>query len=327
MCRCSLHYSQINRLTMAVFPLPKVDDMTIREWSTCTDTIENTIQFAQTLGLLPVLPPTPCPNGHDNWYLGKYSRSIDKYQWRCREKNCKLTRSLRDGTFFSNSKLELQQILDLMYYWSQGVDTYDFLQRQCNFGSKSTIADWKNFLRDVCAEHFLRHPAEIGGVGHVVEIDESSWTKRKFNRGRVIKNQWVFGGIDRDTRECFAVLVERRDAATLLPIIQQHVRPGTTILSDEWRAYHSLQNGPGGYIHQTVNHSLHFVDPVTGVHTQNIENMWMCAKQKKKRMMGMHVSLLDTYLMEFMWRRRFPERPLENLIAQIFELYPVLKLE
>ncbi|CAF0914041.1 unnamed protein product [Didymodactylos carnosus] len=168
-----------------------------------------------------------------------------EYQWCCREKNCKLTRSIRDGTFFSNSKLEIQQILDLMYFWAHSLDTHHVLHRQCGLGSEWTIVDWKNFLRDICAEYFLRHPAMIGGVGHVVEIDESSWTKRKFNRGRVVQNQWVFGGIDRDTRECFAVLVERRDAATLLQIIQQYIRPGTPIFSDEWRAYNTLQRGPG----------------------------------------------------------------------------------
>ncbi|CAF1437631.1 unnamed protein product [Didymodactylos carnosus] len=73
------------------------------------------------------------------------SRANDKYKWRCREKGCKLTRSIRDVTFFSGSKLEIQHVLDLMFYWSQGVDIHDFLRRHCKFASESTIAsrgDW-----------------------------------------------------------------------------------------------------------------------------------------------------------------------------------------
>ena len=161
----------------------------------------------------------------------------------------------------------------------------------------------------------------------MAEIDESAWTKRKYNRGRQVGTQWVFGGIDRDTRECFAVLVHRRDAATLMPIIYQYVLPGTTIYSDQWRAYNAINddnNGPGRYIHQTVNHSINFVDPTTLVPTQNIENMWMVAKMKKKDQTGQHRLLLETHLTEFMWRRKFGDRPFENLIRMIQEQYPLV---
>ena len=61
----------------------------------------------------------------------------------------------------------------------------------------------------------------------------------------------------------------QRDASTLLPIIQRHIGPGTRIWSDQWAAYNGL-NGLG-YQHETVNHTIQYVDPVTGVHTNNIE--------------------------------------------------------
>ena len=57
----------------------------------------------------------------------------------------------------------------------------------------------------------------------------SVFTQHKYNRGRVIREQWVFGGIDITTKKCFLVPVERRDAATLLPIVQQYIFPGSTI--------------------------------------------------------------------------------------------------
>ena len=49
-------------------------------------------------------------------------------------------------------------------------------------------------------------PSPIGGVGREVQIDESNFTRRKYNRGRVYPNQWFFGGIDSDNDDCFMEL-------------------------------------------------------------------------------------------------------------------------
>ena len=40
--------------------------------------------------------------------------------------------------------------------------------------------------------------------------------------------------LKRMTGECFLVEVQQRDAATLLPIVQNFVRPGSIVYSDEW---------------------------------------------------------------------------------------------
>ncbi len=98
---------------------------------------------------------------------------------------------------------------------------------------------------------------------------------------------------------------------------------GTIIHSDEWKAYSALTNNRNFYVHQTVNHSLHFVDPATHVHTQNIESTWMRIKRKQKKQNGLARSLLPTYLEEFVWRQDFGDKPLKNLILQTSNIYPV----
>uniref|UniRef100_A0A914CI56 ISXO2-like transposase domain-containing protein n=1 Tax=Acrobeloides nanus TaxID=290746 RepID=A0A914CI56_9BILA len=45
--------------------------------------------------------------------------------------------------------------------------------------------------------------------------------------------------------------VERRNTATLLPLIHRYVAPGTTIYNDEWRAYTTLNQL--GYSHEAWN--------------------------------------------------------------------------
>ena len=102
-------------------------------------------------------------------------------------------------------------------------------------------------------------------------------------------------------------LVPDRTAATLLPIIQAHVRPGTKIISNQWRAYNSVAQLPNVTSHGTVNHSVTFVDPTTGDHTQNIESYWCKVKLKFKAMKGVSQLQLWSYLDEFMWRERYGE--------------------
>jgi len=164
----------------------------------------------------------------------------------------------------------------------------------------------------------------IGGPDTVVEIDESVLTKRKYNRGQLrAEQQWFFGGVERGTNNCFIVPVERRDAVTLLPIIQKHIRPGTTIMSDGWAAYGGIANMPELYEHYKVNHSENFVDPTTGAHTQTIESTWSHFKSRHKEEKGTKLELFASYIAQFVWRREFKGADaLFHLWSQIAWRYP-----
>ena len=65
-----------------------------------------------------------------------------------------------------------------------------------------------------CEVTLFERRERLGGPGKVVQIDESKIAKRKYHRGHVVEGQWVFGGIEQDSRKCFVVTVEDRTEAT-----------------------------------------------------------------------------------------------------------------
>ena len=102
--------------------------------------------------------------------------------------------------------------------------------------------------------------------------------------------------------------MERRDKATLIPIIKRECERGSLIHSDEWPAYSAL---PGeGFRHETVNHQQNCVDPITGAHTQGVERTWPDAKLsilKKKR--GVPLYLLQSHLDHYCWKMKRKNEP------------------
>lgn len=146
---------------------------------------------------------------------------------------------------------------------------------------------------------------KIGGPGVTVQIDESKFGKRKYHLGHHVEGVWVVGGVEINTveRRAFFVPVENRSAATLKNIMIDNLLPGTAVHTDLWKGYRDVDLREIDASHATVNHSLHFVDPETGIHTQNIEGTWSSLKRKtpiRKRTAG----LIESCLAVFIWRRK-----------------------
>lgn len=59
---------------------------------------------------------------------------------------------------------------------------------------------------------------------------------------------------------CFMIPVKHPNADTLLPIIKQFIKLGSTIASNLWKAYRKLDELSEGYVQLTVNHSINFVN-------------------------------------------------------------------
>lgn len=81
-------------------------------------------------------------------------------------------------------------------------------------------------------EWSVKREGGIDGKGMILEIEESKFaTRNKYNVDRVVKGQWVFGGICRETCSSFVVPVEKRDKDTLLSIIRQNSEAFLCILA------------------------------------------------------------------------------------------------
>ena len=251
----------------------------------------------------------------------------DGYIWRCR--NCRHTLSLRHGSSFTRGHLSMQTITAFVYLWCSDTPLVNIMH-ELDINSWHTAVYWANFCREVCTRWIVDHPIEIGGMDHQghpveVEIDESYFNRRKYHRGQRRPGRWVFGGVERGSGRCFTEVVVRRDAATLLPLIQRHILPGTRILSDMWQAYATInQLNNGMYLHDTVNHTLHFVDPQDPtIHTQNVEGMWAHTKRKLRHQFGTSRPLFAAYLDEYVWRKAHPERKFAHFLQCLTEQYPV----
>ena len=104
----------------------------------------------------------------------------------------------------------------------------------------------------------------IGGAGHIVQLDECCFGKRKYNVGRTGGHRWVFGGIDVETKEFFMRVVPNRTVNVLGELISDYVVPGSIVHTDEHRSYISFFSNNVYYSYQNVNHKTNFVNPDSG---------------------------------------------------------------
>ena len=93
-------------------------------------------------------------------------------------------KGFRVGTWLEGSKLTYRKIILFIYCWSRDLTTIKFSDHELDIG-KNSVIDFNNYMREVCAADLLARPMSIGGPNTTVEIDESQFSRRKNNRGRV----------------------------------------------------------------------------------------------------------------------------------------------
>ncbi|MDO7874233.1 IS1595 family transposase [Hymenobacter sp. ASUV-10] len=148
----------------------------------------------------------------------------------------------------------------------------------------------------------------------VVEVDEAllGGVARGGKRGWGAANKTCLLGMIERGGQVLVIPVEKRNGATILPLVQEHVQPGTVVNTDEFQIYDKLPSM--GYGHQTVVHSK-YQWAQGEAHTNSIEGYW---SNLKKSIRGTHTFVspkhLPRYLAEFSFRHNHRQQP-----AQMFE--------
>lgn len=153
---------------------------------------------------------------------------------------------------------------------------------------------------------------------------------------------WVFGMIERiwDSekgkyragRKVF-IVVDKRNIATLRPIITKYVRPESLLYSDGWGAYRKAgtwkrvasdgNKVPFFQKHKWVNHNKHFVDPTDGTHTNTIEGAWGRSKACVPAKHYCDEVALQQHLFKQMWDAKWKD----NLWAGMIEALQMVRFD
>ncbi|XP_050339167.1 uncharacterized protein LOC126765600, partial [Bactrocera neohumeralis] len=246
--------------------------------------------------------------------------------FKCSRGNCR-TKSLISraaGTWFEGVKLSFPHVFYLMYCFEHRFTWEDiYRENYASVGKKlssATISDWYSYCREAVVIFQLdqqEFKGKIGGPGKVVQIDESKFGKRKYNKGRRVEGHWVLGMIEDGSEDLrLEVCLDNvRSAEVLIPLIRKNVLEGTTIRTDFWRAYECLPEY--GYIHRKVNHS----DPGNpfiaedGTNTQRIESHWRVVKRFFYEDNYNNPANFADVIVEFLWRREIQRKNTDPFIS------------
>jgi transposase-like protein/predicted RNA-binding Zn-ribbon protein involved in translation (DUF1610 family) len=226
--------------------------------------------------------------------IGKFRKLAKHPAYTC---NCGHHIHPMEGTIFKDTHTPLTKWFYAMYLFTttrHGVPAKE-LQRQLGVSYPTAFR----------MAHLIRgYMAKIDGddgLSGEVEIDETFVGGRRTGGGRkrTMANKTVVFGMLQRKGDVMTRIVPDRAQETLEPVIQEHVKAGTWVNTDDHGGYARLKRL--GYVHFSVNHSLkEWV--VGGTHTNGIEGFW---SQIKRSISGTHVHVSRKYLAKYLGEFEF----------------------
>lgn len=242
-----------------------------------------------------------CPRCDAERAFQRYETKQQRQSWTCT--SCSLHIHPTAGTIFHKSSTALHLWFYAMYLMTStrcGISAKQ-LERELGVTYKTAWRMFTLIRNELMTEddtplsgHVEADEMYVGGRPRLGDIrtpeDRVRWANSK---------SMVFGAVERGGK-ARATVIPSRKGRTLTGQVEAHVMPGSTVYTDQSRAYNNLARR--GWEHHTIDHSSKIY--VSGdVHTQTIEGFWSLVK---RGISGTHHAVspkwLQGYLNEYVWR-------------------------
>jgi transposase-like protein len=208
------------------------------------------------------------------------------------------------GTPFTDSHTPLQKWFYAMYLFTtsrHGVPAKE-IQRQISVTYKTA---WR------MAHEIRKYMGKVDGntklQGHVEADETLMGAPKPGKRGRGAAGKTIIFGMIQRGGDLMTEVVPNVKRSTLLPIIKENIKKGSTVSTDEFTSYDSLAHE--GFKHGVCNHGAK--QYANGIYSTNsVEGFWSHFKRSVK---GTHVHIspkhLPKYLGEFEFRYNLRSTP------------------
>lgn len=194
-------------------------------------------------------------------------------------KDCRNHFTVKTGTVMHSSKTDTRNWMIAIYYYMTGRKGISAMQLSKELGVQYRTA-WH-------MGHRIREACNEGGdfiLDKIVEMDATyiggkegnKHESKKLHAGRgTVGKQAVMGMRERQGK-VKASPVASEDKETVKQAVKQHVKPGSTIYTDDHKSYNVIKSEP--FNHEAVKHSAK--EYVNGMaHTNGIESVWAILKR------------------------------------------------
>ena len=215
--------------------------------------------------------------------------------------------SVTAGTIFHKSSTSLQLWFYAMYLMSStrcGISAKQ-LERELGVTYKTAGRMFKQIRTELMGQDAAPLEGEVEADETIIGGKLRNDARRKRDRLGISPKQWdnmtktmVFAAVERDGR-VRAQVIPNSSGPTLRAIVRENVAEGSTLYTDEWGGYRTLD---GDYEHLTIRHRDRiYVDGPT--HTQTVDGFFGLLKNALR---GVHHGVSDKwlqgYLNEYCWR-------------------------